>query len=249
LSALLLAVCLRPPRLFAQVAQRTYEVYLRSQAAAKSAAKNLDGVTSAGQVLQVEVDGRSNPKRLLVRGRGGQLPPWTILKPKFDEYGPFEWVQLRATASFFELRFDGEAEATQAVRLFNGTEFLGQTIAVEQESYTSPRVWVYGLPESVGIAELKAHFKASGTVKYCGPHNHNAEVRFSEAADAEQAVRKLHGSELFGYALSVAPHPKTADGTKVLVWGAGAGVEWQDLKDHFQQVGEVAFVRLSKKCG
>jgi hypothetical protein len=36
------------------------------------------------------------------------------------------------------------------------------------------------------------------------------------------------------------------DGTKVLVTGMPAGLGWQELKDHFAQVGDVQFTNIGR---
>jgi len=249
LALLGLAAQWYPVTVFSQVALRTYEVYFESRDGAARAVAELDGSTWEGRQLQVSADSRfKDQTRLIVRG-SSQLPPWRELRPVFEQCGTVKFIQLRATDSFMEVRFENAVEAGRALELFNETELLGRTVIIEREGEESPRVWVHGLPPFYVMTDVKKRLKEAGNIKFCGVHNHNAEVRFEAPADAMDAIERLDGSELSGYTLSVVPHQKTQDGTKVLVSGLGAGVEWQDLKDHFQQVGKVVFTAIKKSGG
>lgn len=71
-----------------------------------------------------------------------------------------------------------------------------------------------------------------------------AEVRMQDAESAI-AAWELHGSVFAGSKLSVIHHPSTDDGLKLLVSGLMRGADWKELKAHFKQAGEVAFVKIS----
>jgi RNA recognition motif-containing protein len=70
------------------------------------------------------------------------------------------------------------------------------------------------------------------------------EVRFETAASATKALTLMNGSQMKGQALSVAQDTTSKDGTKILVTNLPPGIEWQELKDHFQQVGDLAYVNI-----
>jgi len=71
-----------------------------------------------------------------------------------------------------------------------------------------------------------------------------AEVRYDFPQHALQAVEQLDGSWLMGSQISVLL-AESRDNTKLQVHGVAWGVEWQELKDHFKQVGQVAFVKIA----
>merc|ERR1712008_103291 len=56
----------------------------------------------------------------------------------------------------------------------------------------------------------------------------------------------LHGSQLKGATIMVLPFPSQSarDATKLLVTGLTPGTTWQELKAHFAQAGQVAFVNV-----
>ncbi|CAE8616326.1 unnamed protein product [Polarella glacialis] len=70
------------------------------------------------------------------------------------------------------------------------------------------------------------------------------EVRFANPADAKVALRRLHQRELRGSVLLLEPDSRSQDGSKVMISNLPAGIEWQELKDHFTQIGEVAYAGI-----
>jgi len=75
-------------------------------------------------------------------------------------------------------------------------------------------------------------------VQLCG------EVRFENAEDARTAMKSLNGSTVGGSQIYIQPDPRSQDGAKLIVHGVPAGIEWQELKDHFAPIGEVAFCQI-----
>merc|ERR1719507_1513366 len=68
-----------------------------------------------------------------------------------------------------------------------------------------------------------------------------AEVRFHDPSHAQAAVQFLNGSSLNGTSISVEWDASSKDGSKLQVSNIPAGVRWEQVKEHFQQCGEVAF--------
>lgn len=225
---------------------RTYEVFYQDVEAASKAEAELDGSSWKGQQLQARVDARTNGNELLVRG-DGPLAPWEELGSLFTAFGPVRYAGLRATGSFWEVRFSSAEEAARAAEALNGTELLQRTVLVEPEGGNSTRAYVYGAPPEVLFKQVKAFLGQAGTVQFLTNHDHTAEVRYETEAEAQLAVERLHGSRFQGYTLAVAPHHRARDATKLLVSGFGAGVRWQDLRDYFGQVGKVSYAALAQQ--
>lgn len=68
-----------------------------------------------------------------------------------------------------------------------------------------------------------------------------------EMRDAVSAIEAwaLDNKEFNGALLSVVHHPSTEDGLKLKVSGIPAGTEFWELRAHFQQAGNVGFVKLN----
>merc|ERR1719387_2757788 len=62
----------------------------------------------------------------------------------------------------------------------------------------------------------------------------------------QQALAMLNGSSLGGSTIKVALDQTSIDGTKLIVTGVPPGIEWQELKDHFGQIGKVAFAGIQQ---
>lgn len=78
-----------------------------------------------------------------------------------------------------------------------------------------------------------------------------AEVRFDSNQSAALALKKMKGVKLQGCQLDLRLDANSKDGTKLLIAGLPEGIEWQELKDHFAAIGDLAFVNIfgSKRHG
>merc|ERR1712008_39943 len=131
---------------------------------------------------------------------------------------------------------------------------------------------VYGISPSVEWQELKTHFSQCGVVAFADITSRGlaggasgkkggkkggsmaaqappwlqrrGEVRFDESNFAETAVEELNGTILGGSPLHVQVDETSKDRTKVICYGLASNIEWQDLKDHFSQIGPVAFCEI-----
>lgn len=79
------------------------------------------------------------------------------------------------------------------------------------------------------------------------PGSLTGEVRYDWPMHAQMAVSLLHGSTLKGGQIQVDWDWKSNDGTKLWVAGIPPRAGWQDLKDHFASIGQVAFADIKKK--
>merc|ERR1719188_2024511 len=73
----------------------------------------------------------------------------------------------------------------------------------------------------------------------------SGEVRFDDPNDTAQALQTLNGSSLKGSQITLEMDPKSQDGTKLVVSGIPAGMQWQELKDHFSSIGTVAYAGVN----
>merc|ERR1719181_1897688 len=62
---------------------------------------------------------------------------------------------------------------------------------------------------------------------------------------AQNAVAVLNGSNLGGQKIRVGADPMSKDGSKLIVHNIPGGMEWQEVKAHFEAIGPVAFCDCS----
>ncbi|CAN0069811.1 unnamed protein product [Ascophyllum nodosum] len=130
------------------------------------------------------------------------------------------------------------------------------------------RVFVGNLAWGVQWQDLKDYMRQAGNVKYVdlfqeagGRSKGCAVVEYETPQEAHAAIRNLHDTELKGRTMfiredreegsaaskSMGPmgsrHPGTED-RQVYVGNLSWESGWQDLKDHFRQVGSVQFVEI-----
>lgn len=144
----------------------------------------------------------------------------------------------------YEVRFLSEADAARAAEEMDGSEFNGRKIQVTLNVVSEPitKVNVQGIPGETFPTDVRSHFEQNGyRVAFCGTQVDIlfGEVRFMKADYAWKAKVELDGSELCGKKLRVELDCSTDRLNKVLVHGLSTAVQWQELKDHFKQAGEV----------
>lgn len=214
---------------------------------ARDVVTKLDGKEWRGQCLKLETDMSDQlGNRILVHGLNG-LTRWQELKQYLARVAEVAWLEITASDSFAEVRFNTSSRAEQTVETLQGTELCGSELLLELA--TGDRVLVYGISHATRYKDLLKLFNNTGEVDFAFIHRASAEVRFETAESAQLAVKELDGSEWRGRTIKVAPHHKTTDGTKVIVTGLDPSVKWQDLKDYFGKVGRVEFVAFGEKGG
>lgn len=173
-----------------------------------------------------------------------------------------------------EVRYTDAASAANALELFGTeVEGCTITVEIDEEFFDGTKVRVSGLPAGMRWQTLNMHMEQAGAIAYTrvidqadqagkgGKGSGKAkvgggqarasgtaigDVRFHDAAGAEAAL-ELFGTEIAGFEgnpLRVEMDPKSFDGTKVRVFGLPAGLPWQALKEHMEQVAVVAHAKV-----
>jgi len=113
------------------------------------------------------------------------------------------------------------------------------------------RVYVGNLPWETSWQDLKDLMRDVGEVVFAdiylddrGRSKGSGVVEFSSPEDATEAIEKMQDYELNGRTLSVREFHENEAGRKVFVGNLNWRTSWQDLKDKFRDVGEVAFVKI-----
>jgi len=73
------------------------------------------------------------------------------------------------------------------------------------------------------------------------------EIRYDDPTHAYDAGATLDGTQINGCTISIKLDPRSQDGTKLIVEGLPSGIEWQELKDHFNRVGPVAYAGVKEQ--
>merc|ERR1719221_1657492 len=114
--------------------------------------------------------------------------------------------------------------------------------------------------------ELKDHFAFVGPVAFANvrqpqrpasassskgaspaPGTGVGEIRYDFPAHTRQAMATLNGSSLQGFRITLQLDQTSKDGTKLIVYGLAPGIEWQEMKDHFAQIGVVAYANVTSR--
>mmetsp|Transcript_5415 Transcript_5415/g.10174 ORF Transcript_5415/g.10174 Transcript_5415/m.10174 type:complete len:578 (-) Transcript_5415:141-1874(-) len=171
-------------------------------------------------------------------------------------------VEYDSAGMLGKVRYDDAKHAQRAIDDLHGSTIREATISVEPDTCSDgTKLVVKGLPLDINWQELKDHFSLAGPVAFAniGPPSapvdmRNAavdggvgEVRYDSPADTRMAMMQLHGSTLHGYQLSLQLDATSKDGTKLIVYGIAPGVEWQEMKDHFGQIGVVAYANVNTR--
>eukprot|EP00927_Polykrikos_kofoidii_P008446 TRINITY_DN13500_c0_g1_i1.p1 TRINITY_DN13500_c0_g1~~TRINITY_DN13500_c0_g1_i1.p1 ORF type:complete len:352 (-),score=80.47 TRINITY_DN13500_c0_g1_i1:61-1116(-) len=154
-----------------------------------------------------------------------------------------------------EIRFEDAASAQLAMQKLSGSSLGGVPITLEWDpsSKDETKLLVSDLPPGTEWQELKDHFAVIGNVAFANVNGvqtrgqkFRGEVRFETTIGAAQALSLLQGSSLMGSTITLDADPTSKDGTKLIVTGIAPGTGWQELKDHFAQVGHpLAFANVS----
>lgn len=199
------------------------------------------------------------PAMLGMMGRPAMAPPPTMARPTSSAVG-----EVR-----FDTAEDAQLAAQRVNGTYIGGQKVSVQLDPEPRA-AGKKVRIYGLQPSFRWQELKDHFARIAPVAFAdvagavdGPplqmggmakgkgkqsrapirseDGSCGEVRYSTASDAQSAIAALDGSMILGAQISVTADSRSQDGTKLLISNLPAGVEWQELKGHFAQCGEVAY--------
>lgn len=156
-----------------------------------------------------------------------------------------------------EIRYDNPFHAQMAIGMLNNSAFNGGTISVDWDanSKDGTKLIVRGIPPGSEWQELKDHFGQMGTVAFAdvkgagnrkgkgsaAKGNGKGEIRYDNPMHAQLAVAMLNKTVFNGSMITVNWDKGSQDGSKLWIGGVPPGSAWQELKDHFAQVGQVAF--------
>lgn len=238
-------------------ASSTGEVRFEDAESAANALQQLDGVPMNGTPLNLALDPASKDKtKLLITGLPDSVQ-WQDVKDHFKRCPNVAFVNIRGGRGptlIGEVRYDTAVMAQQALQMLNGSEMDGGaklSISMDSASKDGTKLIITGIPPGSGWQELKDHFSQAGPVAYAGIVNKagtgpvTGEVRYDNPEHAKMAMSMLNGSTLRGAQISLLPAQGSVDGSKLIVNGMSPGTEWQELKDHFAQIGQVAFAQVS----
>lgn len=184
------------------------------------------------------------------------MPPAKKAKGKNGKGIP---TKVQDGSAIGEVRYDKAQHAKVAIQKLNGKQLKGSVLSIELDpkSQDQTKLLVHGIPRGAEWQELKDHFGQIGPVAFTDVRGGGrkskslcGEVRFDDAQVTAQALQMFNGTELMGSNISVNMDKSSKDSTKLLVTGLSDVCGWQDLKDHFAQVGTpVAFCQIRKGGG
>lgn len=240
------------------------EVRFEDAPSASYAIQQLNDREFKGSALKLVLDPQSKDRtKCVVTGVPIDVD-WQELKDHFNQVPNVAFVAIignkrKSTSGptlTGEVRFDTPEQAQQAMEVLQSTSIGGLgsiSITVDTNSKDNTKLLVTEIPSGVTWQELKAHFmQAAGKVAYAnvtpnfagGMATHMGEVRYDDPTHTAQALEQLNGSELRGGTLRLNFAPGSADQSKLQVHGIPWGTGWQELKDHFAQIGQVAFANV-----
>lgn len=140
-----------------------------------------------------------------------------------------------------------DAEAAVKAWEMDGSNFRGMKLSVVHHPETEDglKFKVGNVPWGTDWKDLKNHFKRAGEVgfcKVCTPYA-AGEVRFHTSDDAEAALG-LYGTWLEGAELRVELDGHCQEGTKVRIFGLPIGFSSKVLRQHFEQIADVAHCQV-----
>lgn len=164
-----------------------------------------------------------------------------------------------------EVRFQDAESVQRAMEMFSDYEGHPLTLKADLTSQDGTKILIMGLPATCAWPQLKDFVAAAGPVAYAQVRPvganlptssstpraavvaglHTAEVRFDHPDDALEALVRSNGSLIHGYQVSVELDPTSMDRSKLRVAGLPPGMQWQEVKDHFSQFGQVGFAQVS----
>jgi len=218
---------------------------------------------------------------------------WQDVKDYFRQCGNVDHVDVPEKdgrkRGYGIVRFANARDAAAAIRRFDRQEFQGRELEIRYDRAgtsegrsgtsgpTGAQLWVGNLSFDTSWQDLKDHFRQCGHVEHAdipekdGRKRGYGLVRFSNAQDADAAVRRLDGTDLQGRRLEVRydrndddqkeqQRRGSADGDRSggggstdarQVWVGNLSFDtcWQDLKDHFRQCGRVERAEVPEKDG
>ncbi|CAK0819947.1 unnamed protein product, partial [Prorocentrum cordatum] len=122
-------------------------------------------------------------------------------------------------------------------------------------SKDATKLQVTGIQAGASWQDLKDHFRSCGnvisadTTPFVPGEQITGEVRFMDPQQTMQALTTLNGSFLGTSQIFLTLDHGSTDQSKLNVTGISPTTSWQDLKDHFAQIGQVAFADVHRSKG
>jgi len=240
------------------------EVRYDDAATAQKAVAQLNGECINDTPVEVELDPMSKDG---TRVKVGNIPSeagWQEVKDLFNTVGRVAFADMKGTGKGGSsgnnsnsrlpvngiVRYETHDLAAQAIESMNGTQMGTHTIEVKMHGGTTDKtkIQIFGMPPGTEWQELKDHFGQIGKVAFSETLSNGVEnqgvVRYDDPIHAEQAAKVLNGSKLGGTPICVELDRMSRDLSRLIVHGIPAGIEWQELKDHFNPIGKVAFCEV-----
>jgi len=148
------------------------------------------------------------------------------------------------------VRYEDAGSAQSAAEQLNGSSMNGTMIEVVQDPRSSDgrKCIVNNIPSEAAWQEIKDHFNTAGRVQFADIINNSGiggtvsgTVRYNTTEEALLAIQSYNGTDMNGNIIEVQMHGGTKDQTKIQITGMPPGTEWQEVKDHFGQIGTIAF--------
>jgi len=247
-------VNVRPP--LSQGAPRTNsgaegEVRFESPTDTAVALNQLHGSWLGDRQIWLSLDpGSKDQTRLLVSGLAPFIQ-WQELKDYFSGIGSVAFAQVKSEADGFHHGFASMGLRSSGMY---GPWGGGSKGAYGKAMHPANRTSGHPHPYDLGASRKGSYCKGAGNrpfrtmVADGNRGNCTGEVRYDNPSLAQVAVEKLSGSFLHGAALAVELDVSSKDGSKLFVHGIPTGCQWQELKDHFGQIGQVAFAGIVGPC-
>jgi len=222
------------------------------------ALKRLNGSILGDKQIWLTLDPNSKDQtRLLVSGLSPYIQ-WQELKDHFGCIGTVAFAQVNVNGGFGAPAAFGKGlgTTTRIPGEMYGPWGGGSKGAFGKAMFPAKGMWgkpsPYDMWASKGGCGKVMCNKGAGQRKKPivadGKGTCSGEVRYDNPQHAQEAVEKLNGSLLMGSPIAVEFDISSKDGSKVFVHGLPNGCQWQELKDHFGQLGQVAFSAVIGPC-
>jgi len=233
------------------------EVRFESPSDAAAALKQLQGSWLGDRQIWLSMDPSSKDQTRLLASGLAPFIQWQELKDHFSCIGSVAFAQVKSDAGFAQPPGGfNQGFASTGVRSGNsyGAWGGGSKGAYGKAMYPAKGMWGHPYPYDFTACRKGGYGKGAGKRPFrpmVADGNRgtcSGEVRYDNSSLAQAAVEKLSGSFLHGAKLAVELDVSSKDGSKVFVHGIPAGCQWQELKDHFGQLGQVAFAAIVGPC-
>jgi len=205
---------------------------------AQQAVDVLNGSKLGGVEITVILDKTSTDgSKLVVKG----IPPgieWQELKDHFASLGKVAFANVKGAGK-------GKGKGKGKANVMGSNMVMVPAAMLGMMGMNPMMMGNFG-----GCCGMKGGFGAGCGVKGGfgkkgrGGTVQTGEIRYQNPMHAQVAVAMLNHSTFNGATITVNWDMASQDGSKLRIGGVPAGSAWQDLKDHFAQVGMVAFANV-----